>query len=361
MTSTALYVFAAVSLVLGGWLIMFGIRNLRGWMTDFDSALLFEMPCSETSCSFNIPAEGTYSLWIKGPRFRVNALIDREPQIREEGSSQPAILEGAVFRTNMTRGRTNVMKIAIFAARKGRHELDLVPAATAYPMRGPGGALRKAERMITRKIAGSNATLADCSLQIRDETRVPGNWVLRGILPILLGALAVGGGIAAGTLTQVLSDTVLRVSVSNACIMNDLEKLTRSLAAAAGGTRTQVESNLGITLQQEIDPLDADAQEFSGKAEPGSPLQAVIESVRLRMVSGSDAPAVLIVMPWSDNCFSMDSVISHFGKAAVVEVAPATSGKTTVLVYHIDGRDIALGFGSEPENRLVSVAVRFNG
>lgn len=361
MTSIALYSFVAVSLILGGWLIMFGINNLRGWMTNFDSALLLAMPCSETSRSFNVPTEGSYSLWIKGPRFRINPLIDLEPQIREEGSSTTVVLDGTIFRTNMTRGQTNIMKIALFRAHKGRHELDLVPAATAKIKKGAGGTLHAAERAITRKIVGSNAPLVDCSLQIRDEARVPGNWVLRGIAPILLGALVLAGGIAVGTLTQALSDNVFRVSVSNACNMAELEKMLLSLAAAAGGTMTQVENNLGVTMQQEGDPQDTSALEFTGNVEPGSTLQNVIESVSVRIVSGADTPTVLLVVPRADNCFSMDNVISHFGKAAAVEVAPEASGKVAVLVYQIGGREIALGFGAKPGNRLVSVAVRFDG
>lgn len=357
MTSVALYILSAAAVVAGAWLIMSGIRNLRRWMADFDQALLFEMPFSESAGSFDLPADGTYSLWIKGPRFRLNALTDHEPRLREEGSTRPVALDGTIFRTNMTRGRTNVMKIALFTARGGRHELDLLPAASVSP-EGVGGALRAAERAAARKLAGSGAAAADCFLQIRDETRMPGNWLLSGILPILLGALLLACGIAAGTLTQVMAEEAM--TVGTACNMTGLERLASSLAEAAGGTLPQIETGLGLVLQKAPGSDAADAREFSGGAAPGSAHHDMIETVVVRLAPQTDRPAMLTVTPRADGCLSMDNVIRHFGRAAAVEAAPAPAGKSAVLIYEIGGRDIALGFAPEPGGGLVSVAVRFD-
>lgn len=192
-----MYVLAAVAVAIGTLLVVFGIRRLRRWMTELDkgSSLMVRMSCAEPFRKFAIPADGAYDIWIEGPRMRVNPLIDMEPQVRGAGGGSPLPLRRSIFRTNMTRGSTNVMKIADFSTRRGDHVLGLVPQTV-----GRGRLDIGFGRALAKRIPWPRARPDECFLQIRTHDPVSADWVFQGVLPIVLGGNLLIGGVIAGLL-----------------------------------------------------------------------------------------------------------------------------------------------------------------
>lgn len=186
---------AALSTLVGGLVIAYGIGKLRRWLRVFESTSppVFRMSCADPFREFGIPADGVYDIWIEGPRFRVNPLIDMQPEVR--GPEGPLRLRPSVFRTNMTRGSTNTMRIAGFSAREGGHVLGLRPAVTP-----PGRLDLRFGRALAKRLPWPRATREECFLQIRTRDPLATDWLFQGVLPIVVGANLMIGGIIAGVL-----------------------------------------------------------------------------------------------------------------------------------------------------------------
>lgn len=196
------YVTAAVLVVAGALLVMLGIRSLRRWKSTFDSSLLAEMSCAEAPKPFQLSAGGKYDVWISGPRFRlVSALVDHEPQVRPALGGAPLPLAGSTARLRLTRGTTSLMRMASFTASAGTYVLGLVPLAQASRRTGLSGISLPLERAVARRLPLPAAAPADCSLQIRDRNGISMDWVFKGVLPLVLGANLLIGGIILVALT----------------------------------------------------------------------------------------------------------------------------------------------------------------
>lgn len=201
-------------IVPGSILIAYGVRNILRWMAVLDSSVVFESSFLDSPRPFTIPADGTYDIWIKAPRFKVNALTDRQPEIRAADGGPPVRLTGSLVRTNTMRGSFVTMKVATFSASRGPYILGLVPAANAARYVGIGGLVAPFERMLGRAAASTSwpkADPAECHLQVRDARRTSTSWIFKGVLPVLLGAMLVIGGLvgAAVGLARADNDAVL--------------------------------------------------------------------------------------------------------------------------------------------------------
>jgi len=208
MNAGAIYVAAAVLVVVGAFLLIIGIRSLRRLKSGFDSALIADMSCAEHAKMFQLPVGGEYGLWVSGPNLRLNAaLIDRGPQVRAAAGGAPLRLTGSVFRPHMNTFRNATTKWASFSAPQGTYVLELVPGAAGTRPAGIGGLTLPIERAVFRKLPWPAAAPSDCRLQIRSHDRTSlGIWnIFKGVLPILLGAFLVIGGIIGGALIPLLS------------------------------------------------------------------------------------------------------------------------------------------------------------
>lgn len=170
---------------------MYGIRNILRWTAVLDSTAIFESSFVDGPRPFTIPAAGAYDIWIKAPRFKLNALTDRQPEVRPANGGPPVRLTGSLFRTNMMRGSFVTMKIATFSAPRGPYLLGLAPAAKMPPgtresadwwcrLRGNSD-VRRLRRRGPRPIPPN--AICRCATRWRNSTM----WIFKGVLAILLG------------------------------------------------------------------------------------------------------------------------------------------------------------------------------
>lgn len=359
-TTTWIGIAIGVAVVAGAMLIVYGVRNLRRGMAALDSSPIFESSFLDGPRPFTVPADGTYDIWIKAPRFQVTALSDQVPEIRAASGGPPVRLTGSLFRTNMMRGSFVTMKVATFVAARGPYILGLVPAAGAARPAGVSGLVAPFERMLGRAAASTSWPKADpahCLLQVRDARRNSMTWLFTGLLPILLGSLLAIGGLVGGVLGLAFSDHDVVLTKSPQCGSGSLADFTHALAAAASGSPSQVEEGLGVAMEPVGDDGPAAVEEYQGRPVPGSAYATLIESVDVRVVPQQDRLAALVVTMHPDGCHSMASVTEEFGKADDVAVPPAQTGKAIALRYPVDGQILSFGFGPGPDYRLVSVSV----
>lgn len=194
MNAGAVYLAAAVLMVVGALVLIIGIRILRRWKSDFDSSVIADMSCAEHAKVFQLPAGGEYGLWVSGPNLRLNAaLIDNEPQVRAAAGGAPLRLTGSIFNPHVNGFRNATQKWASFSAPQGTYVLELVPGAAGTRPAGIGGLSLPIERAVFRNLPWPAAAPSDCRLQIRGSM---GIWnILKGVLTIVLGAFLVMDGI----------------------------------------------------------------------------------------------------------------------------------------------------------------------
>ncbi|MFM8598980.1 MAG: hypothetical protein ACKOB8_08265 [Mycobacterium sp.] len=356
--NTIAVITGVLLIVPGALLIVYGVRNILNWMAKFDSSAIFESSFLEGPRPFSIPADGTYDIWIKVPRFKVNALADWAPEIRGANGGPPVRLTGSLFRTNMMRGSVFTMKVATFSAPRGTYLLGLVPAASAARYAGISGLVAPFERMLGRAAASTSWPKADpaqCHLQVRDARSTSTAWLFKGILPILLGAWLVFGGLAGGAVGLARADN--DAAPGPQCDSGALADFTRSFAAAAAGSLNQAQTGLGVRLDPVPDDGAGEGGEYRGRPLPGSAYATLIESIDLRVDPQRGTIAALVATMQPDVCYSMPSVTAQFGKAAGVDIPPSQTGKTIALRYPVSGHTLSFGFGPSPEYRLVSVSV----
>ena len=353
-------VIAAAAVVAGALLIGYGVRSVLHWMAELDSSAIFESSFLDGPRSFTIPADGTYDIWIKVPRFKVNALTDRVPEVRAANGGPPVRLTGSFLRTNMMRGSSVTMKVATFSAPRGPYVLGLVPAAGAAGYAGVRGLVAPVERMLGRAAASTSwprANPAECHLQVRDARSNSPTWLFKGVLPILLGAMLVIGGLVGGAAGLARADNGAVVAEGPQCDSGSLADIAHALAAAAAGPLSHLETGLGVEMEPVGEDSPAAAEEYRGRPLPGSAYATIIESIDVRRVPRQDTIAALVAMMRSDDCFSMTSVTETFGEAGDVDIPPVQTGKTIVLRYPIGGQTVSFGFGPSPDYRLMSVSV----
>jgi hypothetical protein len=358
--NTIAVIAGALLIVPGALLIAYGVRNILRWMAALDSSAIFESSFLDGPRPFRIPADGDYDIWIKAPRFKVNPLTDRQPEIRAANGGAPVRLTGSLFRTNMMRGAYVTMKVATFSASRGPHVLGLVGAANAARPAGVGGLVAQLERMLGRAVASASwpkADPAECHLQVRDARSNSPTWLFKGVLPILLGAMLVVGAVIGGAAGLAHTDTDAVLAEGHQCNSGSLADFTRSLAAAAARSLNHLETGLGVRLEPSAEHIPGGVREYRGRPQPGSAYAAMIESVDVRMDPQQDAIAALIATMQPGGCYSMTSVIEQFGEARDVDVPPAQTGKTIALRYPIGGQTLSFGFGPSPEYHLVAVSV----
>jgi hypothetical protein len=351
---------AAVAVVIGSLLIAYGVRTILHWMAALDSSAIVESSFLDGPRPFTIPADGAYDIWIRAPRFKVNALTDHVPEIRAANGGPPVRLSGSLVRTNMMRGSFVTMKVATFSASRGPYILGLVPAANATRYSGIGGLVAPLERVLGRAAASTSWPRADpalCHLQVRDARRNSTTWIFKGVLPILLGAMLVVGGLVGGAVGLAHADNDAVLAEGPRCTSDSLSAFTHALAAAAAGPPSQVPTGLGVR----VEPVGGDSpgavREYRGRPLPGSAYATMIESIDVRVVPQQDTIAALVATMQPDNCHSMMSVVEQFGEAGDVDIPPIQTGKAITLRYPIDGQTLSFGFGPSPDYRLVSVAV----
>lgn len=356
--NTIAVIAGALLIVPGALLIVYGVRNILHWMAKLDSSAIFESSFLEGPRPFTISADGTYDIWIKAPRFKVNALADWVPEIRGANGGPPLRLTGSLFRLNMMRGSVVTMKVATFSAPRGTYFLGLVPAANAARYAGIGGLVAPFERMLGRAAASTSWPKADpaqCHLQVRDARSTSTAWLFKGVLPILLGAWLVVGGLIGGAVGLARADN--DAALGPQCTSDSLADFTRSLASAAAGSLNQVETGLGVRLDPVADDSAGGVGEYRGRPLPGSAYATMMESIDLRVDPQRDTIAAMVATMQPDVCYSMPSVTAQFGEAADVDIPPSQTGKTIALRYPVGGQTLSFGFGRSPEYRLVSVSV----
>lgn len=358
----AIAAIAVFAVVAGALLIVYGVRNILHSMAVMDSSAIFESSFLDGPRPFTIPADGAYDIWIKAPRFKVNALTDRQPEIRPADGGPPVILTGSLFRTNMMRGSVVTMKVATFSASRGPYILGLVPAANAVRYAGISGLVVPFERMLGRAAASTSLPKADpsqCHLQVRDARSNSPTGLFKGVLPILLGAMLVIGGIVGGAVGLAHADSDGALAEGPQCSSVSLADFAQSFAAAATGELSQVETGLGVRLE----PVGQDGlgavREYRGQPLPGSAYATMIESIDIRVVPQQETIAALVATTQPDDCHSMMSVTEEFGEAGDIDIPPGQTGKTIALRYPIGGQTLSFGFGPSPDYRLVSVSVLF--
>jgi hypothetical protein len=346
--------------VPGALLIVYGIRNILRWKAVLGSTAIFESSFLDGPRPFTIPADGAYDVWIKAPRFKLNALADRQPEIRRADGGPPVRLTGSLFRTNMMRGSVVTMKIATFSASRGPYILGLVPAANAARYAGISGLLVPFERKLGRAAASMSwpkADPAECHLEVRDARSNSTMWIFKGVLPILLGAMLVVGGIVGGGVGLAHADNDTAPAEGPQCSSVSLADFAHSFAAAATGELSQVETGLGVRLE----PVGHDSlgavREYRGRPLPGSAYAPMIENIGLRFFAQQDTISALVATIHTDDCHSMTNVTEQFGEAGDVDIPPSQTGKTIALRYPIGGQNLSFGFGPSPKYRLVSVSV----
>lgn len=276
-----------IAVIAGALLIVYGVRNILHWMAVLDSSAIFESSFLDGSRPFTIPADGAYDIWIKAPRFKVNALTDRVPEIRAANGGPPVRLTGSLFRTNMMRGSFVTMKVATFSASRGPYILGLVPAANAARPAGISGLVAPFERMLGRAAASTSwpkADPAECHLQVRDARRNSATWIFKGVLPILLGAMLVVGGLVGGAVGLAHADNDSLLAEGPQCTSDSLSDFTHALAAAAAGPPSQVSTGLGIRVEPVGEDSPGAVREYRGQPLPGSAYATMIESVDVRVV-----------------------------------------------------------------------------
>lgn len=355
---TIAVIAGALLIVPGALLIVYGVRNILHWMAALDSSAIFESSFLDGPRPFTIPADGAYDIWIKVPRFKVNALTDRVPEIRGPIGGPPVRLTGSVFRTNMMRGSFVTMRVATFSASGGPYFLGLVPAANAARPAGIRGLVAPFERMLGRAVASTSWPKADpaqCHLQVRAGRRSSPAWLFKGVLPILLGAMLAIGGIVGGAVGFAHADNDAVLHGDPQCNSGALADFTRSLAAAAAGPLNQVETDLGVRLEPVAEP--GAVREYRGRPLPGSAYARMLGSIDIRVGPQHDAVVALVTKMQPDDCHSMPRVTEQFGEAGDVYIPPAQTGKSIALQYPIGGQILSFGFGPGPEYLLVSVSV----
>lgn len=359
--NTIAVIAGALLIVPGALLIVYGIRSILHWMSVLDSTAIFESSFLDGPRPFTIPADGAYDIWIKAPRFKLNALTAWVPEIRGAQGGPPVRLSGSIFRTNMMRGSVVTMKVATFSASRGPYILGLVPAANATRYAGISGLVAPVERMLGRAAASTSWPKADpaqCHLQVRDARSNSTTWIFKGVLPILLGATLVIGGLVGGAVGLARADNDTVLAEAPQCDSGSLADFAHSFAAAAAGSLNQVETGLGVRLEP-VDEHSAGGAvaEYRGRPLPGSAYATMIESIDLRVVPQQDTIAALVATMQTADCHSMTSVTKQFGEAGDVDVPPSQTGKTIALRYLIGGQNLSFGFGPSPHYRLVSVSV----
>ncbi len=242
-------IVAALLIVPGVLLIVYGVRSIQHSMTALDSSAIAESPFLHGPRPFTIPADGVYDIWIKVPRFKLNALADHEPEIRAANGGPPVRLTGSLFRLHMMRGSVVTMKVATFRAPRGTYTLGLVPAANAARYAGISGLVAPFERVLGRVAKSTpwpKADPAQCLLQVRDSRSTSMAWLFRGVLPILLGAILVEGGLVGGGLGLAYADTSAAPAGVSQCSTGYLSDFTHALAAAAAGSLNHPASPAGV-------------------------------------------------------------------------------------------------------------------
>lgn len=358
--NTFAVIIGALSTVPGALLTGYGIRNILRWTAVLDSTAIVESSFLDGPRPFTIPADGTYDIWIKAPRFTLNALTDRQPEIRPANGGPPVRLTGSLFRTTMMRGSFVTMKTATFSAPRGPYLLGLVPAANAARYAGISGLVVPFERKLGRAAASTSwpkADPAECHLQVRDARSNSMMWIFKGVLAILLGATLVIGGIVGGAVGLAHADNDAALAKGPQCSSVSLADFAHSFAAAATGELSRVEKGLGVRLE----PVGHDAlgavREYRGLPLPASAYATMIEKIDLRVVEQQGTIAALVATIHDDDCRSMTSVTEQFGEAGDVDIPPSQTGKTIALRYSVGGQNLSFGFGPSPEYRLVSVSV----
>lgn len=356
MGTIGLFILEATLVATGAGVLLWGLRNLRDWLSDFDKSIICETPCSDKPQSFEIPSDGSYELWIKGPRFRRNPLVDHEPRLRRGGEVQAVDLTASVMRTNITRGNTNAMRIATFGAQAGQHVIDLVPVAQGAPLKGPGRFFLAGERMIAARIPARQSSFSDCFLQVRRTGWSKGNWVLRGIAPLLLGAFMIIGGVVGGALTIALASEASEPVGTTSCNSETLERLVTKLASPGGDTIAGLASGLKVKFEPVGPQAEPGSFEYEGRPLSGSPFEDFIERVDVRLVSPEDRPSVVLVVVRRGSCHTLQSVVAQLGRATEVDAMAADPHKSLVLRYRISSTLISLGFSPAPTRQLVSIS-----
>ena len=358
--STFAVIAGALLTVPGALLTVYGIRNILRWTAVLDSTAIFESSFVDGPRPFTIPAAGAYDIWIKAPRFKLNALTDRQPEVRPANGGPPVRLTGSLFRTNMMRGSFVTMKIATFSAPRGPYLLGLAPAAYGARYAGISGLVVPFERKLGRAAASTSwpkADPAECHLQVRDARSNSTMWIFKGVLAILLGTTLVIGGIVGGAVGLAHADTGAALAERPQCSSVSLVDFAHSFAAAAAGELSQVEQGLGVRLEPAGQDSRGAVREYRGRPLPGSAYAAMIENIDLRVVAQQDTIAALVATFHTDNCHSMTNVTERFGEAGDLDIPPVQTGKTIALRYPIDGQNLSFGFGPSPDYRLVSVSV----
>ena len=190
---------------------------------------------------------------------------------------------------------------------------------------------------------------------MRDARSTSTAWLFKGILPILLGAMLVVGGLVEGAVGVARADN--DAALGPQCDSGALADFTRSLASAAAGSLSRAETGLGVGLDPVLDDSAGGVGAYRGRPLPGSAYATMMESIDLRVDSQRDTITVLVATMQPDVCYSMPSVTAQFGEAADVDIPPSQTGKTIALRYPVGGQTLSFGFGPSPEYRLVSVSV----
>lgn len=356
MVAIGLFILNAILVVTGAGVLLWGLRNLRYWLSEFDKSIIFETLCRDEPQSFKIPSDGSYELWIKGPRFQRNPLVDHEPRLRRGGEAQTVDLTASLMRTNITRGNTNAMRIATFGAQAGQHVIDLVPVSQGAPLKGPGRFFLAGERMIAARIPARQSSFSDCFLQVRRTGWSKGNWVLRGIAPLLLGAFMIIGGMVGGALTLAFSSAASETVGTTSCNSETLERLLTELASPGSDTVVELASALKVKFEPVEPQAELEVSEYKGRPLSGSLFEDLIEQVDVRLVSPKDRPSVVFVAVRPGSCYTLQRVVAQLGRATEVDAVAADPGKSLVLRYRISNRLISLGFSSAPTRQLVSIS-----
>ncbi len=165
------------------------VRGIRLLRKSFYGSLLLEISFAKSAGEFEIPKDGVYAIWQKGPLLRRTPIETVRPHIYDAVTNTEVPLIRSLSGKQTSDSVQKRIELFTFSAPAGRYRLEV-----------ESGLPRSKLDAFMERVFPLPAAPEKYFLQIRESQ--PGIWSLVGFFAVLLSALGLMGGVALGILAQ---------------------------------------------------------------------------------------------------------------------------------------------------------------
>jgi hypothetical protein len=156
----------------------------------FFGNIIIEIPFTQKSAEFILPASGNYSIWHRGQFFRKAPLDEFIPEIVNQATGSEIKLSSLLLRPNQNNGKNARMELFRFSAPAGKYTLKLIP----------GSSISGVENSIINLVPAKMVDYNKYFIQVRESQ--PTFLVIVAIVLIALAGFCIIGGLVLGLLAD---------------------------------------------------------------------------------------------------------------------------------------------------------------